>query len=152
MSGHWTRAALAGIAGTIVITAVGLWLAPLMGVPRMNPAEMLAGAMGGLLLLGWVAHFMIGTILALIYATIAPRLPGPPAVRGALYGLAPWLVAQIAVMPAMGMTLFSGSALMATGSLIGHIAYGATVGAIYGLPEPASRAAARQASQPRQAT
>jgi uncharacterized membrane protein YagU involved in acid resistance len=53
-------------------------------------------------------------------------------VRGALYGLAPWLLAQLVVIPMMGMPLFSGSAVLATGSLIGHLVYGAVVGATYG--------------------
>jgi uncharacterized membrane protein YagU involved in acid resistance len=130
------RAAIAGIAGTLVMTAVGLWIAPVMGIPRMNPAEMLAGAMGGMIALGWVAHFMIGTILAIIYAMVADKIPGPPAARGALYGVAPFLVAQTVVMPMMGMPLFSGSATMAMGSLIGHLIYGGVVGAVYG-PVPA---------------
>ena len=98
----------------------------------MNPAEMLAGAMGGMLALGWVAHLMVGVILAVIYAAVANRIPGPPAVRGAIYGVAPFLVAQIVVIPMMGMPLFSGSASMAMGSLIGHLIYGGVVGAVYG--------------------
>lgn len=57
---------------------------------------------------------------------------GLPAVRGALYGLAPFLVAQIVVIPMMGMPSFSGSVAMAMGSLIGHLIYGAIVGAVYG--------------------
>lgn len=126
------KAIAGGIIGTAVMTAVGLWMAPLMGMPPMNPAEMLAGVMGGNMAAGWMAHFAIGTILALIYAVVAPWLAGPPAVRGALYGLAPFLVAQIMVMPMMGMPLFSGSAAMAMGSLIGHLVYGAIVGAVYG--------------------
>lgn len=126
------RAVVAGIAGTVVMTVVGAWIAPMMGMPPMNPAEMLAGAMGGLLVLGWIAHFMIGTVLALIYAAVAPALPGPPAARGALYAIAPFLVAQIVVMPMMGMPLFSGSVVMAMGSLVGHLIYGAVVGAVYG--------------------
>jgi uncharacterized membrane protein YagU involved in acid resistance len=126
------RAVAGGIAGTAVMTAVGLWAAPMMGIPPMNPAEMLASVMGGNLALGWAAHFMIGTILALIYALAAPYLPGPPALRGALYGLAPFLIAQIMVIPMMGMPLFSGSVAMAMGSLIGHLIYGGVVGAIYG--------------------
>lgn len=141
MNVHWTRAIVAGVAGTVVITMVGLWIAPLMGIPRMNPADMLASAMGGVLALGWVAHFMIGTILALIYALVAPVLPGSPVLRGALYGIAPWLVAQIMVLPMMGMPLFSGSTIMAMGSLIGHLIYGATIGGIYGVPAAAPRAA-----------
>jgi hypothetical protein len=78
------RAVAAGIVGTAVMTMVGIWVAPTMGIPPMNPAEMLAGAMGGNLAIGWIAHFMVGTILALIYAVVAPRLPGAPVVRGAL--------------------------------------------------------------------
>jgi hypothetical protein len=126
------RAILAGIIGTIVMTAVGLWVAPLMGMPPMNPAEMLAGAMGGSLVLGWIGHFMIGIILAIGYGLVAPWLAGPPVLRGALYGIAPFLLAQIVVMPMMGMPLFSGSAVMALGSLIGHLVYGGVVGGVYG--------------------
>jgi uncharacterized membrane protein YagU involved in acid resistance len=129
---NWSRAALAGLLGTGVMTAVGLWAAPLMGIPAMNPAVMLAGPMGGSIVLGWVGHLMVGTVLALTYAAIAPRLPGRPAVRGALYGIAPWLLAQVVVVSLMGMPVFSGSATVATGSLIGHLVYGAVVGAVYG--------------------
>lgn len=130
---------MAGVVGTAVMTVVGLWVAPLMGMPAMNPAQMLAGAMGGSPVLGWVGHFMIGTILALIYAAVAPALPGPPVLRGALYGIAPFLLAQIAVLPMMGMPLFSGSATMAMGSLVGHLVYGGVVGAIYGMPPAIGR-------------
>lgn len=126
------RAVVAGLIATAVMTAVGLWVAPMMGIPAMNPAQMLAGVMGGVLVLGWLAHFMIGTVLAILYAFVAPLLPGPPAVRGALYGIAPFLLAQIVVMPMMGMPAFSGSVVMAMGSLIGHVVYGGVVGRVYG--------------------
>ena len=126
------RAVLAGIGGTIAMTAVAVWVAPLMGMPAMNPANMLADAMGVILLIGWIGHFMIGVIFALIYATVASKLPGSPTVGGALYGIAVGLLVQIVVMPMMGMGSFSGSMVMAGGSLIGHLVYGAVVGAIYG--------------------
>lgn len=132
MERHWARAILGGVAGTLVMTAVGLWAAPLMGIPRMNPADMVSGAMGGNVLLGWAGHLMIGVILALIYAVVAPYLPGPPVLRGALYGLAPWLMAMLVMMPMMGLPAFGGAAAMAVGSLIGHLVYGATLGATYG--------------------
>lgn len=51
---------------------------------------------------------------------------------GALFGLAPFLLAQLAVMPMMGMPVFSGSVAMAMGSLVGHLVYGGVVGAVYG--------------------
>ena len=126
------RAVIAGLIGTAVMTLVGLFAAPMMGLPPMNPAEMLAGAMGGNLILGWGAHLMIGVILALGYALVGSMLPGPGIARGAIYSIAPFLMAQLLVMPMMGMPLFSGSASMAMRSLVGHIAYGAVLGRIYG--------------------
>ncbi|MGI8498282.1 MAG: DUF6789 family protein [Gemmatimonadaceae bacterium] len=132
MNINWGRAILAGLIGTAVMTMVGVWVAPMMGMPAMNPADMLAKAMGGSIALGWLGHFMIGTVLAVIYALVAPRLSGPMWVRGALYGIAPWLLAQVVVMPMMGMPVFSGSMVIALGSLVGHLVYGAVVGAVYG--------------------
>lgn len=111
----------------------------MMGIPRMNPAAMLAGAMGGSAALGWVGYLMIGVVLALINAIASPHLPGSPAARGALYGLFPWIVATIAVMPMMGMGVFGGSAVPAIGGLIGHPVYGATLGSVYGQPDPAAQ-------------
>jgi uncharacterized membrane protein YagU involved in acid resistance len=143
MTRNWGKAVVAGLVGTAVMTIVGLFVAPMMGIPRMNPAEMLAGAMGGNAVLGWIAHFMIGTILAVIYAIVAPALPGAPPVRGALYGLAPWLMAMLVVMPMMGMPMFGGAVAGAMGSLIGHLVYGAVVGGIYGRPDTVRVQAAR---------
>ncbi len=128
------RAVLAGLAGTAVMTMLML-LTPRMGMPPMNIGAMLGSVMGGNVALGWVAHFMIGTILALGYAVVfAARIPGAPAVRGVIFGLLPWLMAQLVVMPMMGMGLFSGSMLAAGGSLMGHLVYGSVAGQIYGVP------------------
>ena len=135
MDVNFGRAVAGGIVGTVVMTVVGVFVAPIMGMPPMNPAAMLAGAMGGNMILGWGGHFMIGIVFAVVYAAVAASaIPGPPPARGAIFGLAPWLLAQVAVMPMMGMGLFSGSIVMAMGSLIGHVLYGTTVGAIYGDP------------------
>jgi uncharacterized membrane protein YagU involved in acid resistance len=132
---NFGRAVMGGIAGTIAMTVVGMFVAPMMGMPPMNPAAMLAGAMGGNMMLGWGGHFMIGIGLAVIYAAVAAsRIPGPPVARGAIFSVAPWLAAQLMVMPMMGMPLFSGSMVMAMGSLLGHLVYGAIVGATYGEP------------------
>jgi len=128
-----TKVIGAGVLATLVMTAVAVFVAPMMEMPAMNPAEMLAGQMGGIIALGWVGHLMIGVTLALIYATlVAPHLPGPPVVRGMAYSLAPWLLAQLAVMPMMGMGVFSGSMQLAMGSLIGHLVYGAVLGSVVG--------------------
>jgi hypothetical protein len=128
----WKRTVLGGLAGTAAMTVLML-MAPLMGLPPMNIGKMLGSVMGGVVALGWFAHFMIGTVLATVYATLfASRLRGAPAVRGAAYSLLPWLVAQLVVMPMMGAGLFSGSALVAGASMMGHLVYGVVLGAVYG--------------------
>lgn len=131
------RAVVAGIIGTAVMTLMTM-LATAMGVPMDIPG-MLSSFMGTPIIVGWIAHLMIGTVLAVIYAGwFAHRLPGVPWLRGALYGIFPFLLAQVAVMPIMGMGLFTSAApnapVMVAGSLIGHLVYGAVVGAVYGLP------------------
>jgi uncharacterized membrane protein YagU involved in acid resistance len=137
---NFGKAVWAGLAGTAVMTMLML-LAPRMGMPPMNIGAMLGSVMGGNVALGWVAHFMIGAILALAYALVfAARIPGAPAVRGAVFGLLPRLVAQVAVMPMMGMAFFSGSMLAAGGSLMGHLVYGAVVGQVYGLTDESAPA------------
>jgi hypothetical protein len=42
------------------------------------------------------------------------------------------------MMPMMGMPVFSGSAVMATGSLVGHLVYGVVLGAMVGRPADAA--------------
>jgi uncharacterized membrane protein YagU involved in acid resistance len=143
MAIRWKQAVAAGVVGTAAMTAVGLFVAPMMGIPRMNPAEMLATQMGGVLALGWAAHFMIGAVLALGYAVVAPLFPGSATLRGALYALAPFLLAQLVVLPMMGMPLFSGSVVLALGSMLGHLVYGGVLGSVYGaVREPVTAAAA----------
>lgn len=129
------RSVLAGLAGTTVMT--GLMLAgPKMGMPEMDLGAMLGNFLRIGAGAGWVTHFVIGTVLAVIYAAFfASRLPGATPVRGALYGLIVFFVAQLVAMPVMGGAVFSGGNLaMIVGSLLGHLIYGAVVGAIYGVP------------------
>lgn len=129
------RAVLAGIAGTAVMTLMTI-MAGAMGM-KMDIPGMLSGFMGTPVAIGWIAHFMIGTVLALIYAAgFVAWLRGAPWLRGALYGVFPFLLAQLAVMPVMGMGVFTSAApnalVMVAGSLMGHLVYGAIVGAVYG--------------------
>ena len=133
MNANLGKVVVGGVLGTLTMTAVGVYIAPMMGMPPMNPADMLAMKMGGSLILGWMGHMMIGIVLALIFAKFAlGRLPGPALVQGALFSVVPWLMAQLVVMPMMGMGLFSGSMQLALGSLVGHLMYGAVMGAVVG--------------------
>lgn len=130
------RAVLAGLVATAAMTMLML-VGPMMGMPKMPIGEMLASFMSIPVALGWIAHFMIGAVLGFIYAiSFAERLPGPSAARGALYGLIPWCLAQVMVNPMMGAGFFASNTpaplMMVTGSLIGHLVYGAVLGGVYG--------------------
>lgn len=63
------------------------------------------------------------------------------AVVAGIVGTVAMTVVGLWVAPLMGMPLFSGSMVMAMGSLIGHLIYGAIVGGIYGPVSAPARAA-----------
>ena len=143
------RATAAGVIGTAVITA--LWqVEPAIGLPRIAVGHILStfmavsvahlnvGIAGG-----WVVHFIVGVLLALLYAGVfAERLPGSPVWRGATYGVLVFILAQALFMPLVGGGFFSrGDVELLLGSLLGHIAYGIVVGWIYDLPSAQVRAA-----------
>ena len=129
------RGIAAGAVGTAAITMIMLG-APLMGMPRMAIGDMLGSFLHIGSMAGWATHVVIGLALALVYAGwFATRLPGGPALRGAIYGFGVFLVAQVMVTPMMGGGVFSGGNLsMIAGSLAGHLVYGVLVGLIYGEP------------------
>jgi uncharacterized membrane protein YagU involved in acid resistance len=137
------RSVLAGIAGTIAMTIFAS-MAPMMGMPEMNIPKMLAGTMGLPVAIGWAMHFMIGIVLALIYGKFfSTKLPGSYLVRGMIFSILPWMLAQIMVMPMMAVMnnmpftsgIFSGSLIMAMGSLMGHMVFGGVLGFTYGQLE-----------------
>ncbi len=128
------KSLLAGIAGTAVMTMITL-IAPMMGMPKMNPAEMLAGMLGAPVIVGWVMHFMIGVIFAVSYnyffAKQLAKISGP-VVKGAVFGIIIFVFAQVMMM-AMGaimggmMAPEGSKVLMMIGSLMGHIVFGIVV-------------------------
>jgi uncharacterized membrane protein YagU involved in acid resistance len=123
---------ISGIIATAAMTLMGI-IAPVLGMPKMMVGNMLAGFMGVPMAVGWIAHFIIGIILAAGYVlVVGPVLPGSRVVRGMLYSLIPFILAQIAVMPIMGAGFFSSNtpapAMMVMASLIGHLVYGAILG------------------------
>ncbi len=130
------RIIVAGVVATATMTVL-MMMGPMMGMPEMNIGKMLGGFMGIGDSLGWVAHFMIGTVLGFIYVYVfLSKLPGAPWLKGAIYGLIPWLVSQVMVNPMMGAGVFASNMpdpmMMVMGSLMGHVVYGAVLGAVYG--------------------
>jgi uncharacterized membrane protein YagU involved in acid resistance len=130
------RTVLGGLAGTLAITFLMYVGGPMMGLPRMDIAAMLGGMLGGWGM-GMAMHFLLGAIIfPLVYAVVLfARLPGSPAVKGILWGVILWVLAQMVVMPMMGAGVFGlrmGGIMPAFGSLMGHVVYGALLGWIAG--------------------
>jgi uncharacterized membrane protein YagU involved in acid resistance len=139
------KAVRSGLVATLVMTLI-MYVAPLMGMPKMDVAAMLGSTMSrttpepmsGLWFVGMVLHFVNGSVIfPLIFASaLYARLPGRPWLRGTIWGLVLWVLSQAMVMPMMGAGFFSGHApqpmLTVIGSLMGHIIYGAILGGLYG--------------------
>jgi uncharacterized membrane protein YagU involved in acid resistance len=110
-------------------------VAPMMGMPKMDPAAMLSMMMGFPLVAGWMMHFMIGIVFALGYALLfmgVVRKVKSLVLKGVLFGLSAFVFAQVVmgIMGAMmgGMPPMEGSMmLMMMGSIVGHVVFGIVV-------------------------
>ncbi len=126
---------VAGFSATVVLSAMMVGKSMMGVMPELDVIHMLSGMMGAPAVVGWLAHFMIGTLawgggFAVLYGLI----PGSGAVtKGILFGIAAWLGMMVMVMPMAGAGLFG----MAFGimapmmTLILHIVFGAVLGAVY---------------------
>lgn len=126
------KSILAGIIGTAIMTTV-MMIAPLMGMPKMSPPEMLSGMLGMPVFIGWIMHFMIGIMFAFAYTYlyIFKHKIKNIWLKGALFGVIAFVFAQI-MMGIMGMMMpmpkIEGSmVLTAIGSLMGHIIFGMAI-------------------------
>jgi uncharacterized membrane protein YagU involved in acid resistance len=138
------RAVLAGLAGTAAMTALW-WIEPRIGLAQLAFGDILSSLLAVATAylspgpaLGWAFHVLVGITFALLYAAaFAQRLSGSPLLRGLLFGLGIFILAQLVFMPLVGAGLFSrGDLPMLLGSLLGHLAYGGVLGLTYGRQAP----------------
>jgi uncharacterized membrane protein YagU involved in acid resistance len=139
------RALVAGLIATAAMTAL-LLIEPSIGLPSIAVGQILSSSLGLASArlaagpaLGWLIHFIIGALLALLYAAVFERrLPGGELARGLIYGVLVFVAAQLLFMPLVGGGFFSrGDGQLITGSLLGHLVYGGVTGWIYGGPAAA---------------
>ncbi|MFO8127185.1 DUF6789 family protein [Yoonia sp.] len=128
---------IAGFIATVVLSAM-MVIKGLMGLmPELDIAAMIGMMMGASVMVGWIVHFMIGTIawgggFALLYDMI----PGDNAVvKGIGFGVAAWFGMMIIVMPMAGAGLFGMTfGIMApVMTLLLHVVFGAVLGGVYGM-------------------
>ena len=143
-------AIVAGLAGTVVISMI-MAMAPRIGMPKMAIWEMLGSMFNkdGNNALGWVIHFMMGVIFAIIYAALwAAGIGSATLVSGVIFGVVHFLVAGLMMggMPMMhagvkagtvkapGLYMTANGGMMSfVGGLIGHAVYGLVVALTYGF-------------------
>ena len=138
-----TKVITAGIAATAVMSIVAVMVAPMMGMPKMDFGTMLGTnnpMMAMPYMAGWIIHFVVGIVLTVIYASIfLNKLSGSYTVRGIIFAMIPFIIAQSMMMAMMGNGFWSSASavqMMAImGSLIGHIVFGAVLGTVYGKGE-----------------
>ena len=138
-----TTAALGGVAGTIAMTLMMMFVAPMMTGMPMDIAAMLGGMLGGYTM-GMIAHIMMGVVVfPLIYVFIYNYVPGSPTVRGLIWGVVLWVAAVVIVMPMAGagfMMSNIGGMMAVMAALMGHLVYGGLLGAIAGIGETTAHA------------
>ena len=88
-------------------------------------------------LVPWLISYLNGsTVVSFVYGQLHPHLPGSSgAVRGAVYGLACWVVMQLVFFPLVGVGLFAAGAGLgirpALFSLLMLLTYSITLGIVY---------------------
>jgi hypothetical protein len=133
-----------GVVGTLVMTFMMYFVAPMMLGRPMDIAAMLGSLLGNSWAMGMAMHLLNGIVVfPLVYAFLLyGRLPGPPWLRGTTWGLILWFISQALVTPMMGGGIFSaksGGMMAVVASLIGHAVYGVLLGAVSGPGEGSPR-------------
>ena len=136
------KAILGGFVGTVLLTLMMHFVAPMMTGQRMDIAAKLGDMIGASHAVGLIMHFVNGALIfALVYTYVLFRiLPGAPWQKGLLSGVILWLGLQLVMLPMMGGGVFSshiGGMKMVIAALIGHLVYGAALGGIAGGSRPA---------------
>ena len=135
MKSKIAQSVIAGLVATAVMTGF-IFLAPMMGLPKMNPAEMLSGMMGVPLMVGYLMHCMIGIIFTAAYVYLFnPKVRiQSKLLKGSLFGFAVFIFAQVMIFiigKLMPMPMAEDNMmLIMLGSLIGHLVYGIVVALI----------------------
>ena len=126
---------LAGFIATVVLSVL-MVIKGMMGVmPELDVAAMLAGMIGAPVIVGWIVHFLIGTVAwGGGFAVLYDYIPGSSAVqKGIVFGIAAWLGMMILIMPMAGAGLFGLALGMMAPimTLVLHIIFGAVLGAVF---------------------
>lgn len=125
---------IAGFVATVVLSILMVAKAKMGLMPDLNAIKMLAGMMGAPLVMGWVAHFMIGTVIwGVLFALLVNKLPGGVMSSAIIFSIGAWVMMMVGPMPMAGAGLFGLQlGMMApVATLMLHIIWGIVLGFTY---------------------
>jgi len=140
-------AVLGGVAGTLVMTMMMMFIAPMITGMPMDIAALIGSMIGDNYMFGMVVHIMMGVVIfPLIYVFVLyERLPGAPWLKGVIWGIVLWVGAATVIMPMAGAGFLMsniGGMMALVAALMGHIVYGGLLGVIAGSGEKSLSVAA----------
>ncbi|MEH6646889.1 DUF6789 family protein [Sulfitobacter sp.] len=122
---------------TVVLTIMMLIKGFLGLVTELEPVGMISGMIGAPEIVGWIGHFVIGTIawgggFAILHSYIPPS---NAIIKGIVFGVGAWLIMMVIMMPLAGAGLFGinlgiGALAAALASML-HVVFGAVLGLVY---------------------
>lgn len=132
---------IAGLVATLVLSLL-MMMKKMMGVmPELDPVHMMSDmaaqqmGMAPNIMVGWVMHFMIGTVAwGGAFAVLNNRLPGTgQVIKGISLGIAAWIIMMLGPMPMSGAGLFGLKIGMMAPvmTLMLHIVFGAVMGLVF---------------------
>ena len=137
MKPNLMKALLGGLIGTVAMTLMMKFVAPLMLGQPMDVAHLLAVFLGAPKIVGMLTHFALGSLVfPVAYVSILfDYLPGPPPIKGVVWGILLWVAAMAVTMPILGQGFFMSQTLGLKGAMaafMAHLIYGGVFGAITG--------------------
>jgi len=125
---------ISGFIATLVLSLIMVMKAKMGLMPELNAIKMLAGMMHAPLIMGWVAHFMIGTVVwGLLYSLAVRVLPGGIMGSALIFSVIAWMMMMVGPMPMAGAGLFGLKlgAMAPVATLMLHLIWGAVLGLSY---------------------
>lgn len=127
---------IAGFSATVVLSAFMLMKQAMNVMPQMDMIGMISGMMGTSRGVGWLVHFMVGTVVyGLGFAWLEPFLWGDAYwLKGAVLGVIGWLIAMLMMMPMAGNGVFGMKLgfMAPVMSLVMHAVFGGVLGLVFG--------------------
>jgi hypothetical protein len=126
----------AGFVATVVMSAFMLMKDAMGLMPQFSMIGMISGMMNVSHAMGWVVHFMVGTVLyGGVFGWLAPVFfDGSWWLAGAVLGAFGWLLAMTMLMPMAGNGFFGIKlgGMVTVMSLLMHLLFGIVLGWAYG--------------------